>query len=204
MALDTYDNLVLSVSDWIHRSDLSGKAADFITLAEARIKALLKTRLQSLTASLPAVAGTAYAMLPADLLHVRSISVPNVRPAMDYVSPDQFNADFADQRSGSPYKYTIIGDRVYFGPIPDASYALALVYEAKFLPLGVLQQTNSLLTNWPNIYLWGALKEAAKYSRNNDVEDRMNNDFLSAVDDANKLEWNVPGPLRMRTDTYTP
>lgn len=204
MALNTYDNLVLSVSDWLHRADLSGKAADFITLAEARIKALLKTRLQSITATLPTVAGTAYATLPADLLHVRSLSVPNVRPAMDYVSPDQFNADFADQRSGSPYRYTIIGDRAYFGPVPDAVYSLSLVYEAKFLPLGATQQTNSLLSNWPNIYLWGALKEAAKYSRNNDVEDRMNNDFLSAVDDANKLEWNVPGPLRMRTDTYTP
>ena len=204
MALDTYDNLVLSVADWMHRTNLIGVIPDCIALAEARIKGLLKLRLQSLSATLPTVIGTAYATLPADLLHVRSLSVPNVRPSVTYVSPDQFSADFADQRSGSPYSYTIIGDRVYFGPVPDAAYSMALVYEAKFLPLGPAQQTNSLLTNWPNIYLWGALKEAANYSRNMDLESKMDADFLNAIAQANILDWNTPGAMRMRTDTYTP
>jgi len=204
MALGTYTELVASVADWMHRNDLSGKAQDFVVLAESRIKALLKTRLQSLTTTLSTVAGTAYASVPADLLHVRSLSIPNVSPSITYVTPDQYGTDFADQRSASPYRYTIIGDRFYFGPVPDAAYPATLVYEAKFLPLSDTQQTNSLLTNWPNIYLWGALKEAANYADDAEKEGKYDASFMRAVDDANVLEWNTPGPLRQRTDTYTP
>lgn len=204
MALTNYADLVAAISSWMHRTDLTTRAPDFITLAESRIKALLKTRLQSITANLPTVAGMAYATVPADLLHVRSMSIPNVSPSIAYMSPDQFNTDFSNQRSSSPYRYTIIGDRFYFGPVPDAVYPLVLVYEAKFLPLTAEDPINSLLTTWPNIYLWGALKEAAKYTRNPELEAQYDGDFLRAVDEANTLEWNTPGPLRMRTDTYTP
>lgn len=204
MALDTYTGLVASIADWMHRTNLTAVIPDCITLAEARIKALLKARLQSITTTLPTVAGTSYATIPADLLRVRSLSIPNVRPALTYVSPDQFNTDFADGRSGQPYQYTIVGSRIYFGPVPDAIYAVALVYDAKFLPLTAAQPTNSLLTNWPNIYLWGALKEAANYSRNMEMEAKLDGDFLNAVQQANILEWDTPGPMRARTDTYTP
>lgn len=204
MALANYTDLVASIADWMHRKNLTGVIPDCITLAEARIKALLKLRLQSVSVTLPTVAGTSYATMPADLLHVRSLSIPNVRPALTYVSPDQFNTDFADGRSAQPYHYTIIGDRIYFGPVPDAVYSAVLVYESRFLPLTADQPTNSVLTNWPNIYLWGALKESANYSRNTELEVKMDGDFLRAIEQANILEWNTPGALRMRTDTYTP
>lgn len=204
MALDTYPGLTASIADWMHRTNLAGVIPDCITLAEARIKALLKLRLQSVTATLPTVAGTDYATMPTDLLHVRSLSLPNVRPALTYVSPDKFNTDFADGRSAQPYRYTIIGDRIYFGPVPDAVYSATLVYEAKFLPLTADAPVNAVLTNWPNVYLWGALKEAANYSRNTELELKMDGDFLRAIEQANILDWDTPGTLRMRTDTYTP
>lgn len=204
MALDTYNNLQLAIADWMHRGNLTGNIPDFITLAEMRIKALLATRLQSIVATLPTVAGIAYATAPADLLHIRSMSIPKVRPSVRYVTPDQFGSDFADQRSGSPYSYTIIGNLVYFGPLPDAIYPTAIVYEAKFIPLATANQTNILLTNWPNIYLFGALKEAALFSRDFVLEAEWNNAFLEAVEAANRLEWHTGGPMRMRTDTYTP
>lgn len=204
MALDTYANLQGAIANWMHRSDLTGTIPDFITLAEVRIKALLTTRLQSITAPLPTVLGQNYVAAPADLLHVRSLSLPNVRPAVSYLSPDQFNANFADQRAGRPYNYTIIGSQIYLGPVPDAVYSASLVYEAKFLPLSSMEPSNALLANWPNIYLWGALKEAALFSMNFQLESEFNAAFLEAVESANKLEWHSGGPMRMRSDTYTP
>ena len=204
MPITNYSELQTAVARWMHRNNLTGDIPDFITLAEARIKALLKLRLQSVVATLPTVLGTAYVSAPADMLKIRSMAIPNVRPAISYVTPDQFNAGFADQRSGSPYNYTIIGNLIYFGPVPDAIYPVSLVYEAKFTPLSDTEDTNALLTDWPNVYLWGAMKEAANFARNAELEDRYELDFQRAVADANALDWNTPGPLRMRTDTYTP
>ena len=204
MALDTYAALQAAVANWMHRSNMTGDIPDFVTLAEVRIKSLLTTRLQSVTAALPTVSGQGYITAPADLLHVRSLSIPDMRPAVKYVTPDQFSADFADQRSGMPYSYTIIGSQINLGPVPDAIYAASLVYEAKFLPLSNAAPSNALLANWPNVYLWGTLKEAAMFARDFALEQEYNAAFLEAVEAANKLEWHSGGPMRMRTDTYTP
>jgi len=204
MALDTYAGLKASVASWMHRSNLTGDIPDFIMLTEKRIKALLKDRLQSLNATVSTVLGTAYASTPADLLKVRAMSIANVQSKITYVAPDQYNGEFSDQRSGSPYRYTIIGDKFYFGPVPDAVYSVSLTYEAEFLALSDTNTTNSLLDRWPNIYLFGALVEAADFSQNAPLKAIYEQKFLTAIDDANRLEWSSSGPMRMRTDTNTP
>ena len=42
MAISTYSELKTAISDWMARSDVSGSAADFITLGEARLNRLLE------------------------------------------------------------------------------------------------------------------------------------------------------------------
>ena len=44
MAISTYAELQTAVTDWMARSDLSGNAADFITLGEARLNRKLPLR----------------------------------------------------------------------------------------------------------------------------------------------------------------
>jgi hypothetical protein len=41
MSIANYSDLQAAISDWMARSDVSGKAVDFITLAEARLNRLL-------------------------------------------------------------------------------------------------------------------------------------------------------------------
>lgn len=204
MALDSYTNLQAEIADWMHRNDLTGRIPTFITLAEARIKAMLELRLQSMTGTLNMVLGQSTAPAPTGLINVRSLSIPNVRPAITYVTPAKYSSAFGDARSGQPYNYTIVGDLMYFGPVPDAAYAANIAYEAEVIPLSDTTQSNIVLEKWPNVYLWGALKEAAKFSRNKAFEDSCDADFILAIDVANKLEWHSGGPMRMRVDTYTP
>lgn len=203
MALDTYANLQAAVANWMHRKDLTGSIPDFVVLAEARIKALLEMRLQSMTGTINTVLGSPSAPAPVGLINIRSMSIPNVRPAMTYETPDQFAVDFADGRSASPYRYTIIGANIYFGPTPDAAYPVNVAYEAEFTPLSETTTTNIVLAKWPNIYLWGALKEASSFCRN-PYEGACEANFQAAISDANMFEWHSGGPMRMRTDTYTP
>lgn len=204
MALDSYENLQTAVANWMHRKNLTGDIPDFITLAEARIKAKLEIRLQSVTGTVSATLGSPNAAVPAGLINVRSMSIPNVQPAIKYVSPDMYQSLFSDGRSASPYNYTIIGDQFYFGPIPDAGYSVTIVYESTVPALSDSQTSNIVLEKWPNVYLWGSLKEAANFSRDKEYEAICEANFLQAVDDANRLEWSSAGPLRIRTDTFTP
>lgn len=204
MAIGTYDELKTAVASWMHRTDLAGTVEDFIVLAEQDIKALLAMRLRDVKTTVPTVAGTPTIPAPANLIAFRSISVPNIRPPLSYQTPDQFNREFVDQNIGSPTRYTIIGDLVYLGPTPDAVYQLSLVYEAKFEPLSGSNTTNYVLTNWPNVYLWGALKEAANFARNDKYEAIWSSKFQAAVTAANELEWHSGGPMRVRSDTATP
>lgn len=204
MAISTYTELQAAVAAWMHRTDLAGRIPDFIALAETRIKAMLRLRLQNMEGVINTTLGVDSAPVPIGLIKVRSLSIPDVRPEITYVTPGQYFSAFNDDRSGQPYNYTIIGGLIYFGPPPDAAYSANVVYEAEVTPLSNDDPTNIVLSKWPNVYLWGALKEAANFARNVEYEGICEGNFMAAIDAANKMEWHSGGPMRMHVDTYTP
>lgn len=201
MALDTYDNLKLALADWMHRADLTGAIPDYIGLAEARIKALLWRPNEDQVTDLLTAAGVAYVSLPAGFLHARSLSIPNVMPVLAYVTP----ADYASRNyvgnSAGPREYTLMDGKIYLGPLPDRVYPLHLVYQGTFTPLSPLNQSNSLLAKWPNLYLWAALAEAASYCEDADKAARYEAKFRDALAGINQSEANGPGLLTITTDT---
>lgn len=175
------------VAQWMHRNDLTGSIPDHIYLAEMRIRTRLTERVQDVTGTITTVAGTQTATLPTDFLSVRSLSIPNVSPTLDYMAPDEFNQMFSQNVSGTPRCYTIIGNNIYFGPTPDAVYSITAMYRFDMAPLTDLAPSNALLAKWPNIYLFGALVEAADFSRNLALRDSFNARFVDAIDGANVL-----------------
>lgn len=188
------------VAAWMHRNDLTGSIPDHIYLAEVRIRTRLTERVQDITGTIATVAGTQYATLPTDFLSVKSLSIPVVSPTLDYMAPDEFNQMFDPNVSGTPRCYTIIGSRIYLGPTPDAVYSITAMYRFDMAPLTDLAPSNALLAKWPNIYLFGALVEAADFSRNLPLRDSFNARFVDAIDGANVLEFNKNGPMRVRID----
>lgn len=195
-----YTWLKARVADWMHRSDLTGPIPDFIYLAEIRIRTRMLERVSDVSATFATTAGIEYALLPSDLLAVRSLSIPGSEPTLDYMSPDEFNQTFDPAVSGVPRCYTIIGNQIYFGPTPDAVYTVNAMYRFDMPPLTDIAASNGMLAKWPNVYLFGALTEAADYSRNIPLRESFNARFLDAVDGANVLEFNKNGPMRVRVD----
>jgi hypothetical protein len=59
--------------------------------------------------------------------------------------------------------YTITGRKLLFAPTPDTAYDIALTYYAKAPALSEENQTNWLLTLYPNAYLYAALLETAPF-----------------------------------------
>ncbi|MES2148589.1 MAG: hypothetical protein V4508_02240 [Pseudomonadota bacterium] len=201
MSLDTYANLQLEVADWLHRGNLGTKPQTFIMLAEKRISMLLRARLQETAGTIATVAGVATAALPSTLLGIESLSINGVVPSIDYLSPEQFKQEFPDTGySGAPRAYTTIGDTIYFGPVPDAVYSVAATYRASVTPLSDAAPTNSLLTKWPNVYLFGALVEGSDYAKDVAAKANWEAKFQDAIAGVNLIDWHAGGLMRVRTD----
>lgn len=165
MAIATYADLQTSIANWLKRSDLTSIIPDFITLAEARIARDLRLRKQVVNTTLSTVAGTQSVSLPSDFLEAENISLSNTTPpgALSVVTPEILDRKYPEAYvTGQPRVYTVLGDKVLFGPTPDAVYSVSLDYYQRWAALSATP-TNWLLTNHPNIYLFAALAEGAPY-----------------------------------------
>lgn len=201
MALGTYTDLQTSVGNWLHRSDLAGIIPDWIALAEKRINGDLDARLQDTVTTLSTVAGTATVTIPADVVNIRSLQIlssPN--RILDYLTPDQYNFQYAWGDSGTPRMFTVIGGNLYLGPIPDAIYSLQCEYKAMVPTLSNASPTNWLLTNYPQVYLMATLCESVAYTRDDASLEEWERKYAEAVNSVNAIDWYSGSTMRVRSD----
>lgn len=99
------------------------------------------------------------APLPADFLEMRRL-IANTSPkvVMKEAAPG-WATEMYDGISGFPDVYTIIGSNLAVYPSTTAD--LSLTYYGKIPALSTTAPSNWLLTRYPNMYLYGALLEAA-------------------------------------------
>jgi hypothetical protein len=164
MALTTYNELKSSVADWLNRTDLTAVVPDFISLAEAQIERTLRTRQMIVRAT--ASIDTEYSAVPADFLETKSIKLntsPVTALAFESIdSLDQLKAT-AYIAAGKPQYFGIVGGQIRVLPVPDSTYTAELTYYAKLTKLSSTVATNWLLAQAPDVYLYGALMQAAPY-----------------------------------------
>jgi hypothetical protein len=166
MALTTYAELKTSVGDWLNRTDLATAISDFVSLAEAQIERQLRTRQMIVRANATFAADAEYGTVPDDFLETKSIKL-DTNPitylsfqtidAMDQLSNTTYLS------SGKPLYFSIVGSQFRLLPIPDGEYTAELVYYAKLAKFSNTNTTNWLLTQAPDVYLYGSLLQAAPY-----------------------------------------
>jgi hypothetical protein len=164
MALTTYTELKASVADWLNRTDLTNVIPDFISLAEAQIERTLRTRQMIVRAT--ASIDTEYSAVPADFLETKSIKL-NTNPvtALVFESIDALDSLKSTTyiSPGRPGYFGIVGGQIRVLPVPDSTYTAELIYYAKLSKLSSSVATNWLLTQAPDVYLYGSLMQAAPY-----------------------------------------
>ena len=164
MALSTYTELKTSIGDWLNRSDLTSVIPDFISLAEAQVERTLRTRQMIVRAN--ASFDVQYGAVPADFLEVKSLKLTSTNPQtpLSFLSIDALDAEMTKHTaSGRPKFFGIVGGQFRIVPTPDSNYTTELTYYAKLSKLSNSNTTNWLLTSNPDIYLYGALLQAAPY-----------------------------------------
>ena len=167
MAISNYSELKSAIADWLDRTDLTDSIPDFITLAEARHKRDFKLRRMETRVTANTIADTEYYKLPDQYVAMRNIQLnTDPKTSLEYLTPEQMDRIYAGSMKGKPRAYSIIGNDIQLRPIPDSAYEIEILYFKHFTALSDSAPTNEMLTNHPDIYLYGSLVEAEPYLQN--------------------------------------
>lgn len=198
-----YDWLKESIAKWSHRTNLSAIIPDFVMLAEKRINGDLDARGQDGIVPVPAVAGTQSAALPDDVAGIDSLSIPGVG-ALDYLTPDAFKDRYTDATGGTPRHYTLIGQSILLGPIPNADITLQCVARLRVPALADSAGVNWLIQKHPDVYLTACMCEAMVYMKDLPGQQQWELKYAAAIEGLNSTDWDAAGSLAIRPSTTTP
>jgi len=179
-----YDTLGTTVGNYLDRSDLDAVIPTFVELCEAKLKRRLRHWKMEKRATADTVAGQRTLALPTDFLEMRSIKL-NTSPVktLEYLTPTLMN--WNSYSSARPSYYTIVGDELHFETTPDAVYEVEMYYYA-FDPLSSVDTTNWIITDHPDIYLYGTLLEAESFLMNDPRLQIWKMGFEEALSSLNK------------------
>ncbi len=165
MAFATYTDLRGAVAEWLARPDLEERIPDFIRIAEVQIGRRLKAVAMEYIASTPIVTGQVYYALPSLLIELRNLYLASGTNTtkLVYRTPEQLITEFPNQESECS-AYTIVDGQIKLNSTSGSNaVSLAISYWRQFDPLSESNETNWLITDSPDIILYGALLAAEGY-----------------------------------------
>ena len=167
MAISTYTELQTAVANWLDRDDLTARIPEFIALTEARFNRILRIRSMETEADQATTGGTRSYSLPADYRQMRTVHLTTspITP-LSYITPEIMDRIWAGSTGGKPASYTIKGNNIYLGPSPDSAYTIRFLYYKTVPALSSLVAVNDILTDSPDVYLYGCLLEAEPFLQN--------------------------------------
>ena len=206
MALDTYTNLKTSIANFLARDDLTSEIEDFIDLTEADFNRRLRVRaMESVNTSFTIDAETE--ALPTGFLQVRSFVITSTSPdrTLELSTPFHQATTTGITTSGTPRIYSIEGSNFRFSPVPDTAVTARLTFYKAFDSLDGSTATNFILTNHPDVYLYGALYFASTFIRGMDQSTvaqfkTQYETALQQVEEADAKDKYNGSPLLQRTD----
>ena len=168
MSIANYGDLKTAVASYLNRSDLTSYIPDFIRLGERRISYGSDMPNPSVPVRIPAMQNQTTGTISSSTIafptgFLEPIVVAAVSGSetwtLDYASPQAFTLLSND--AGEPTVYTYLGNSIQTAGTGAADYSLD--YYKAFTALSADADTNWLLTNAPDVYLFAALVESAPF-----------------------------------------
>ena len=183
MAITTYAELQAAAANWLVRSDLTARIPEFIALAEARLNRLLRTRLSEAEVAVTATLGARTIPLPAGFTEPLRLWLErdSGREELPFLDPCLIGAS---SLRGRPGAWTVDGATLAFDRPCDQVYGLTLRMLRKFA-LSDAAPANALLSDFPDLYLFATLSEAAPFLRDAELAAAYETKLNRAIDEAN-------------------
>jgi hypothetical protein len=162
--IQTYDNLVLDVQQYMERDDpdFIAQIPTLIGLAESAIAAELKTLLQLVVVETNLITLNPVLIKPTRWRKTISMKIngsPILLRSQDYVSQYISESDPGQPKYYAEYDY----NNWNFAPIPDDDYEVEIIYYSLVQPLDSTNQTNLFTQIAPQAMLFGTLLQAQGY-----------------------------------------
>lgn len=208
MSIATYSDLQTAVSAWMLRASTdsvvtSAQVKNYIQLCEAELNRELKVRELETDVALPMVAAQDYLTLPSDFKKINSLEYDDASATLDPVGTRQELKRKWGLISRQPTEYAIWGSKIFLGATPDAVYSSHLYYYKAIPALTDGNTTNAILTAFPDIYLYGSVRQGCMQVSNKDKKADAEANYASAVGRAllADSENKIPSNARMKTRT---
>jgi hypothetical protein len=180
MSIGTYAELQAAITDFMARSDVSGNAANFIALGEARLNRLLGV--VGTTAALTGVVGS-------DEIDISALSVHE--PQNLYVTygtselcltPRALGTYSTTTIQGCPSIWAIEAQKIKLDRPLETANTFRFVYLGRFA-LSDAAPTNEFLTNHPDLYLAASIVWGCTYTKDGAISmwKSMLDEFVAEV-----------------------
>lgn len=202
MQIIDYASLQAAVLDWLNRSDPSvvNRAQDFIGLAESWMQRKLRARLLETETNLTGIVGSRLILLPSDYREPLNFWWNNGvdRLPLRFVPPELLDV-WQVSASAWPQCWTVDGGNIGFERPCDQAYSFVFRYR-QTLGLSTQAPTNSVLTQYPDLYLAAAMVEAAPYLKDSDALELWTAKRGSILDDIYEAEGRQKAPTTLSTE----
>ena len=164
MTITNFGTLKTAIADTLNRDDMTSVIPQFVSLAQAQFNRKIRSHRQITRGSLT-IDGQ-FEALPADWLETIRITMDaNPIRVLTQISMDDLTRyrTAIDNTTDAPVYFSHNGTDIELFPTPSTSYTGEITYYAKITALSADGDTNWLLTNNPDVYLYGSLVHTAPY-----------------------------------------
>jgi hypothetical protein len=167
MAITTRIELQQAVQNYTHRGDLVTQIPGFIDLATKRLGRDLRSAANEKVIDFAVVSNPQ--QLPIDYAQIRSLVYPGANGNVWISATPMKMAANAQQlpQSGQPMYYSIASKQITI--TPSALGAYKLDYWCEPAALAIDSDTNQVLIDYPDLYLYATLAEAFFYIQDGDL-----------------------------------
>jgi len=208
MAITSYQELKNAVISWAHASNLTSVVDDFITIAENDIFDHVRIRQMESREALTTSTTSRYIDLPDRFLQVKRVDITysELLYPLEQITDEQLNDEYSTL-AGIPAYYSISGEEMQFERLSDQAYTGEILFWQKPIALSDSNTMNSILTNYPNIYLYKCMAVLEPWRVNDKRMPQWEGLYENAVRKANLAARKglvTEGPIHARTRRATP
>lgn len=202
MAISTYAELQTAGANWLDREDLTSRIPEFIALAEADINATFDVRTMESDVTLTGVVGSRFIAIPAGYREPQNLWLqwPGSagRESLRQVPPELMVVSTVNS---IPSAWGVDGTNIAFDcPLSSITAYTLTLRMIGGLALSDAAPTNLILTNYPNVYLFGLMKEASPFLRDDDATSVWEQKYQDAVAKAMHKEGRGKGLTTLSTE----
>jgi hypothetical protein len=184
MTIASYSDLQSSLQSWANRSDLP--VSDLILLTEARFNRDVNFRQLEPDKALTGVPGSRFIALPTQFSEPRVLWI-EWSWGREQLRNVEASSMLTRTNAGRPYYWTIDNTNIAFERPLDIAYAFSFRMTQQ-VALSASTPTNYVLTNYPDIYLYGGLVQAALWMKDPEMLKTFEAAYQQAVNSTNQQE----------------